>query len=388
MASAALYIHVPFCEKRCNFCDFYTVAGIENRIPDYLQALQHEITLRATEPFWQNQRFGTIYFGGGTPSLLQPEQISDIMASCNHHFQILDDAEITIEIDPATVDAIRLAEYCALGINRMSIGVQSFWDDDLAMLDRAHTAQQARATAVAARKAGITNLSLDFIFALPGQNLQRWQYNLEQAQALQPEHISSYNLTLHPGTPLYRAVQNGKAHPLNDEEERRLFEFTIDFLDRHGFRHYEISNFCRAGYHSRHNTKYWDGSFYLGLGASAHSFDGHRRFWNVANLRRYLRSLVAGKIAHEDEEVLSPPTRMFEFAFLGLRRQEGIDLMQFEKIFRVKFEHAFNGKVTLLQEAGLVESDGGHLRLTREGVFLADAVCAQLEPDISSTDSF
>ena len=380
MPGAALYIHIPFCEKRCIFCDFYTVAGSNNRIPDYIDALKCEIELRAEQKFWQRQKFETIYFGGGTPSLLSSAQISEIIDSCYHHFKFLSNIEITIEIDPSTVTPRQLADYRSGGINRLSIGIQSFDDDELVMLDRSHTSEQALAAAFSARYAGFENISLDFIFALPNQTLARWQKNLEQAMELEPAHISTYNLTVHAGTPLDVAIKKGAIEPLSEEEEREFFNVTIHFLESHGFRHYEVSNFAQRGFESRHNLKYWDGNPYLGLGVSAHSFDGKHRSWNVANLQKYLKQLGEQRLAEEERETLTREQRIFEYTFLGLRQQEGIDLKKFTQKFKKPFEEVFDGEITAMIQHGLLIHDDDHLRLTQEGLFLCDEICARLEP--------
>ncbi|MDZ7266570.1 MAG: radical SAM family heme chaperone HemW [candidate division KSB1 bacterium] len=380
MAEAGLYIHIPFCEKRCRYCDFYTLAGSRARIPDYLAALQRELALRAAEPFWQRQRFATIFFGGGTPSLLSPQQIAEILDSCFAHLRFNERVEVTLEANPGTLDGTQMAKYRAVGVNRLSLGVQSFDPAELALLERVHTPQQALIAAQNARYAGFENLNLDFMFALPNQTLARWQHTLEQAVALAPEHLSAYNLTIEPGTPIHAAMQRGELKPLTQEEEREFFAFTIDFLEQHGYQHYEISNFAKPGFAARHNLKYWDGSPYLGLGASAHSFDGRRRCWNVANLRKYLERLAEGRLAQEGEEKLTPQQRMFEFAFLGLRQRRGIALDEFAQKFKMPLTQAFNGELHRLQAQGLLIHEDGYLRLSREGVFLCDEICARLAP--------
>lgn len=378
MAEAGLYIHIPFCEKRCRYCDFYTLAGSRGRIPDYLAALQRELALRAAEPFWQRQRFATLFFGGGTPSLLSPQQIAEILDSCFAQLRFAERVEVTLEANPGTIDGTQMAKYRAVGVNRLSLGVQSFDAAELTLLERVHSPQQALVAAQNARYAGFENLNLDFMFALPNQTLARWQQTLQQAVALAPDHLSAYNLTIEPGTPIHAAIQRGELKPLTPEEEREFFAFTIGFLEQHGYRHYEISNFAKPGFAARHNLKYWDGSPYLGLGASAHSFDGKRRFWNVANLRKYLERLAQGKPAEEGEEKLTLQQRMFEFAFLGLRQRRGIPLAEFSQKFKMPLAQAFNGELRRLEAQGLVIHEGEYLRLSREGVFLCDEICGRL----------
>lgn len=378
MPTAALYIHIPFCEKRCIYCDFYTVAGVSSRIPDYVAALKKEMALRATEPFWQRQFFATIFFGGGTPSLLSPQQITDILDAAFAAFQFEQHPEITLEANPGTLTSTQLARYRAAGINRLSLGVQSLHADELVQLDRIHSPQQAIDAVMMARHAGFDNLNMDFIFALPQQTIPRWQESLEQAMELQPAHISAYNLTIEHGTPLDVKIRKGELQPLSEEEERAFYQFTMEFLERHGYRQYEISNFAKPGFAAKHNIKYWDGSFYLGLGASAHSFDGKRRFWNVANLRQYLEALAADRLPEDKTEQLTKAQQMFEMAFLGLRQRRGVDLTAFAKKFRQPFEMTFNGVVTEMENGGLLIRQDQYLQLTREGIFLCDEICAKL----------
>jgi oxygen-independent coproporphyrinogen-3 oxidase len=384
MPTAALYIHIPFCEKRCVYCDFYTVAGQRSRMPDYVYALKKEIALRAAESFWQRQRLATIFFGGGTPSLLSPGEISEILESVFSFFKREKSLEITLEANPGTITGEQLARYRASGVNRLSLGVQSFHTGELQMLDRLHTPQQAMDAVIMARQAGFENINMDFMFALPQQTIARWQQTLEQAIALQPTHISAYNLTIETGTPLDFAIRKGKIHPLTEEEERAFYQFTIDFLERHGYPQYEVSNFAKPGFEARHNLKYWDGSFYLGLGASAHSYDGERRFWNVANLRKYLEALAANRLPEAESEKLSLRQQMFEATFLGLRQRRGIDLNAFAQKFRQSFDEAFDGTIREMEAGGFLIQRDNYLQLTREGLLLCDEICARLEAEIKA----
>jgi oxygen-independent coproporphyrinogen-3 oxidase len=382
MPTAAFYIHIPFCEKRCVYCDFYTVAGAGPRIPDYVAALKKEISLRSQETFWQRQRFATIFFGGGTPSLLSPQQVAEILHTAFSSFAFEKKLEITLEANPGTITLAQLAGYRSAGVNRLSLGVQSFHADELQCLDRIHSPQQAIEAVIMARKAGFGNINMDFIFALPQQTLSRWRENLEQAVALQPAHISAYNLTIEPGTPLHVKIRNGEIQPLREAEERQFYQFTIDFLERHDYRQYEISNFAKPHFEARHNIKYWDGSPYLGLGASAHSYDGARRFWNVANLRKYLEALAAGRLPEENTEALTQQQQMFEAAFLGLRQRRGVDLALFAGKFKRSFDEVFNGTVQEMEKSGFLIRRDNHLQLTREGLYLCDEICARLETHI------
>jgi oxygen-independent coproporphyrinogen-3 oxidase len=380
MLTSALYIHIPFCEKRCVYCDFYTVAGQRNRIPDYLNAMAIEAKLRSAETFWRARRFSTIFFGGGTPSLLSPQQLAETLDVVYSSFNFGRQVEITLEANPGTISPKRLTEYRRAGINRLSLGIQSFDADELRLLDRIHSPEQAIECALAARQAGFENLSFDFIFALPGQTLQKWDATLQQAIELDPNHISAYNLIVETGTPLDHQIRKGKISPLSENEEREFYGFTMDFLQRHGYHQYEISNFAKPGYEAKHNIKYWDGSPYLGLGASAHSYDGKRRFWNVANLRKYFEALNANTLPEDGYEKLSREQKIFESVFLGLRQNRGVHLESFRKKSRMEFDAVFNGKATKLEREGFLVRQDGYLRLSREGIFLCDEICAQLEP--------
>jgi len=383
VSTAAFYIHIPFCEKRCVYCDFYTVAGAGSRIPDYVAALKKEICLRAQESFWQRQRFATIFFGGGTPSLLSRQQVAEILDTAFASFAFEKNSEITLEANPGTITLAQLAGYRSTGVNRLSLGVQSFHADEVQRRDRIHSPQQAIEAVIMARNAGFDNINMDFIFALPQQTLSRWRENLEQAVELQPAHISAYNLTIEPGTPLDVKIRKGEIQPLNEAEEREFYQFTIDFLERCDYRQYEISNFAKPHFEARHNIKYWDGSPYLGLGASAHSYDGKRRFWNVANLRKYLEALAAGRLPEDNTEELTQQQQMFEVAFLGLRQRRGVDLALFAGKFQRAFDEVFNGAVREMEKRGFLIRRDNHLQLTREGLYLCDEICARLETQIA-----
>lgn len=377
--TAALYIHIPFCEKRCSYCDFYTVANRNEAIPNYISAVQAEMASYSQDEFWREKSFSTIFFGGGTPSLLDPRQIEALLESAHRLFKIEPQAEITMEANPGTVDAARLNGYYKAGVNRLSLGVQSFWDDELKQVDRLHSVADIYETIRLARKSGFKNLSIDLIFALPGQRPSRWKYNLEQAAVLEPEHISAYNLSIEEGTPLFKLLKAGKVRPLSEWKARSIYQFTIDFLQAHGYHQYEVSNYARPGFHCRHNDKYWDGSPYLGLGASAHSFDGQKRFWNVDNYVHYAKKIKNGKLPVASKEILTLAQKRFEMIFLGLRRNVGVDLKRYVKEFKQELTDEFKTQLEKLSahEPPLIEISGEKLSLTREGILLCDAVCAE-----------
>ncbi|KAA3619280.1 MAG: coproporphyrinogen III oxidase family protein [Calditrichaeota bacterium] len=377
--TAALYLHIPFCAKRCNYCDFYTVAEQEKHIPAYLDALVQEIEIYGKSELWVEQSFSTIYFGGGTPSLLAPDQVERILSTLRNNFHFTQNPEITFEVNPGTTAEKKLQDYADTGINRLSIGVQSFRADELKKLDRLHSVEEAENTVARARKAGIQNLSIDLMFALSGQKPSNWRYSLERAIAMKPEHISAYNLTIENGTPLHQAVKAGIVKPVSELRQRIFYSHTIEYLERHGYKHYEVSNYALPNFESRHNSKYWDGSLYLGLGASAHSFDGDRRFWNVKSFSQYIKNLQDGDLPIIGEENLSPTEKQFEMILLGLRQSRGVSIDDFENRFAIDFREKFQPqlKKLLSQKPPLAKLTNGSLTLTREGWLLCDAVCAE-----------
>jgi oxygen-independent coproporphyrinogen-3 oxidase len=395
--TAGLYIHIPFCEKRCGYCDFYTVAETNPRIPEYLQAVENEIALHADCQSVKNLTFSTLYLGGGTPSLLSVRQLSRLLEIALTSFRFSPSLELTIEMNPGTVDLNKLLAYKNTGINRLSIGIQSFHTSELAFLDRIHSAEEAVDCFLNARKAGFDNISIDLIFALPRQSPKAWAKNLALALELAPEHISAYSLTVEPGTPLMKQLHR-KAFTISKEKKQREMQLnTMRLLEEHGYEQYEISNYCKAGFASQHNQKYWDGSPYLGLGASAHSFIDGRRFWNVSNYSDYIAKLQQDKLPRAGHEHLSSDDVLLEKIWLGLRQKQGVHLASVEtetgvsllnqcratlqKFFlhesfrQSQISGLTNGSLAV-QSRHLVIEDG-FLRLTEEGILLCDAICAE-----------
>jgi oxygen-independent coproporphyrinogen-3 oxidase len=394
---AALYIHIPFCEKRCGYCDFYTVAHHESEIPAYLKALETEIQLYSEHPTVKKLHFETLFFGGGTPSLLKADQIDLLIQTLLSNLNFSQRSEVTIEINPGTVDFEKLQSFRRIGINRLSLGIQSFQPHELKFLDRTHTVNEAITCFNDARKAGFDNVSIDLIFALPNQKLQTWQENLKQAVILAPDHISAYNLTFEDGTPLTSQLLNGKIKMCSEEMQRKMLRTTIEFLQFKGYHQYEISNFAKPGRESQHNQKYWDGSPYLGLGTSAHSFIDNQRFWNVSNLKKYLELLSQNKLPVEGKEAIGFEKASFEKVFLGLRQRRGLHLKSFESEMGISLFEKYlsplssffscnlkdeklifdltNGSRHL--KSRLLKIENGFLRLTTQGLLLCDSVCAE-----------
>lgn len=394
--TAGLYIHIPFCSIRCGYCDFYTVTQAHAAIPSYLEALKREIQLFAERDEVKALDFGTIYFGGGTPSLLEAGQIGALIAHAFSHFRFHEPVEITIEANPGTVSLDQFKEFRRVGVNRVSIGVQSFSEAELRFLDRDHSAEQSIRCVQNARKADFENLSLDLIFGLPEQEVDTWMQNLHRAAALEPDHISAYNLTFTDGTPLTRQLRQGRFELCDEEKQRSMQLAAIEILDTYRYPQYEISNYARPGFESRHNRKYWDGSPYLGLGASAHSLLGQKRFWNIRNYRLYTEFLAQDKLAISGEEQLGRDDVCFERLFLGLRQRRGVSLSEFEictgigffekygstlnKFFDCHFNNELLSALTLGKsnlKTKLMEFENGFLKLTEEGILVCDAICAE-----------
>ncbi|HLE31092.1 MAG TPA: radical SAM family heme chaperone HemW [Bacteroidota bacterium] len=377
---AGLYLHIPFCEHKCLYCDFYSIApdgsrtDYEKLIGRFLSALNSEAILRAGDPRFRGQ-YDTVFFGGGTPSLLSPSNIDEILRSLRGHYRISDNAEVTLETNPGTVDPDKLRAFRKAGINRLSVGIQSFHEDDLRFLTRIHSADQARECVKSAAEAGFDNISIDLIFALPGQTRERWESNLEQALELRPRHLSCYSLIVEPTTPLARLVQTKQVTPLSPEADNELYQFTIDFLKRHGFEQYEVSNFALPGYRSRHNANYWNHTNYLGLGPSAHSFWSGKRWWNIANVNGYIDRLERSKFPVAGEELLSADQLRDEEIFLALR-SDGLDVAGFSRRHDLDLAKEHRPLMDELVSARLAAFDGRMLRLTAKGYAVCDEICS------------
>jgi len=372
---AGLYVHIPFCIRKCPYCDFYSVTDTALETA-FLTALQKEMRMRKAAGL----TFDTLCLGGGTPSVLAPSSIDSILQTAHRCFAISDDAEITIEVNPGSVNAARLRDYRRAGINRLNVGVQSFQDDNLNFLGRIHSAADAKAVLRQARRAGFDNIGLDLIYGLPAQLRQDWLRDLESAADFQPEHLSCYMLTFEAGTPLDRKRQSGSVQPLPDDRLAELFEITLQDLASRAYHQYEISNFARRPLHcSRHNQKYWDFVSYLGFGPSAHSFAvPARRSWNYRSLRQYIAALEDGLPPTAAEELLTHEQRMIEMIYLGLRQTEGIDVRRFRQSFGVDLTRHCGQTVESLRKARYLETSRTHCFLTRRGQMLLDSVAGRL----------
>jgi oxygen-independent coproporphyrinogen-3 oxidase len=321
-----LYVHLPYCRRKCPYCDFFRIVPQKGDRERFVSALAQEIALAEKTHVWANGPALTTYFGGGTPSLHPPEEIHTLLNHVHRTWGIALDAEIALEANPSALSADFLCGWRECGVNRLSLGAQSFSPRKLALLYRDHTVEDIARSVENARAAGVFNISLDLIFGLPEETLEEWEGDLREAWSLNPEHVSLYNLEFHEGTPFYRWREAGRLKPLAEDLEADLYLTAHEFFTARGFEHYEISNFARPGFRSRHNLAYWESKPYLGLGPSAHSFDGQAlRFHNVADMSRYLSSLGQGRLPIEKELHLSEKERAEEWIWLSLRRAEGID---------------------------------------------------------------
>jgi oxygen-independent coproporphyrinogen III oxidase len=363
-----LYLHVPFCLTKCGYCDFYSSTD-SSHMQDFSGALEQEMRrYRGCHPF-----FETLYLGGGTPSLLAAEDLTAIFSRLHQNFTLTPDAEITLEANPDDVTAAKLRLWRDLGVNRLSLGVQSLNDPELRFLGRRHTAAQARRAVILAREAGFENLGIDLIYALPGQTEAGWLTTLKESLTLQPEHLSCYQLTIEADTPLGKKFAGGEFVPVAEEQQRSFFLLTSEYLAERGYLHYEVSNFAlEEHYLARHNSKYWQQVPYLGLGPAAHSFHGRRRCWNVRSLQEYCRILGEGRAPIAGEEYLTVTQHHLETLCLGLRTRTGIALAD--------LDHFPQARQTLagLCEAGLLAIEQDRATPTRKGFLVADSLALML----------
>jgi len=373
----SIYIHFPFCLKKCLYCDFNSLAY--SRIPpgEYVAALLREMELR-TARLALPVTVPTLYLGGGTPSLMAPELVGRIIDAADKLFGLERDAEITLEANPGTLSLDRLAGYRTAGVTRLSLGVQSFNDEQLIRLGRIHSAREAKESYDSARAAGFANIGMDLIHSLPGETAAIWRTDLSMAVALGPEHISAYDLTVEEGTPFHILRSAGRLHLPDEDEATDMFQDTALRLGAAGYEHYEISNFARAGFRSRHNQVYWRRGAYLGLGAGAHSFfpspDFGVRWRNAENPERYMEFLAQELLPEEELTAVSQREAMAEFFFLGLRMREGVAVEAFLRSFGISPEEAYPGEMAKLLSSGLLEREGDWLRLSKRGMMVANQV--------------
>jgi oxygen-independent coproporphyrinogen-3 oxidase len=363
-----LYIHFPFCERKCPYCDFYSAEKGDHLIPKYLDAVVKEAELYADVFPHMKSNIQTVYFGGGTPSLLWPAHIETLLREFDKTFGFTSDAEITIEVNPGTVSLQTLRGYRSAGINRISIGVQSFNANELRLLGRIHTADQAENAVFLSAQAGFEDIGIDLIYGIPSQPIPDWRKTLTKAVSLMPTHISTYALTWDTSTVIGRAIEVGELPRPDEDTVSEMFLMADNVLSDNGYKHYEVSNFAKPGYRCRHNEGYWTGRSYLGLGPSAHSFVENQRFWNVYDVNLYITVLSQNQIPVDQREILSTRQRELEGIALGLRRQEGIAVKGMQR----------DDRILGLVKEGLASLHDDKMALTSKGLLLADEIALHL----------
>ena len=371
-----VYVHIPFCASRCSYCDFFSTLQLADAGTSYVEAAVAEARLRRGELCGAPVK--TLYLGGGTPSQLPLPLLSRLIDGLRESLDLSDVEEFTVEANPDDVTPEWCRGVAALGVNRVSMGVQSFEDPILRLIGRRHTARQAMDAVANLREAGISNISIDLIFGLPGQTVTSWTASVEQAIALKPQHISAYGLSYEEGTRLWRQREQGEVVEVPEEQCLEMYRILVDELQAAGYEHYEISNFALPGYHSRHNSSYWDDTPYLGLGAAAHSYDGKVRRWNPHDLRQYMDKVLTGELACELEE-LSRSERYDERVMLGLRTARGVDAERLRMDFGDEAWRYFIREAARHVEAGnLRVTEDGRYVLTRDGIMLSDSIIRDL----------
>jgi oxygen-independent coproporphyrinogen III oxidase len=381
--SFSLYIHIPYCQSKCPYCDFNSYAAPTWPEAEYVRALVGEMARRAAAPPWAGQPVKTIFFGGGTPSLFAPESIGALIEASDRLFGIERGAEITLEANPGTVNEVKLRCFRVAGVNRVSFGAQSFDPGILSSLGRIHSADEIRAAAGLAHRAGFERLNLDLIFAVPGQQLEHVAKDIAEAAALSPDHISAYNLTFEEGTAFFTELKRGRIQPLATDEQASMYDLVRSELPRRGFPMYEISNYAPLGHESRHNLSYWRAESYLGIGAGAHSCDldeasrNARRWWNQRLPARYISAVHADETVEAGSEVIPKTTLQSEFVFLNLRLRQGFQLREFEERFGESFDARFGSVAAGMVGGGLLAREGGRIFLTDRGLEIADSVFAE-----------
>lgn len=379
MDTIALYAHIPFCAAKCNYCSFNSYAGLEALHRDYLQALCTEVA-RSSEVA-RGHRAGSIYVGGGTPTVLDVGLLGQVLLACTRSYSLLPGAEITVEANPGTVDRVYLSELRSLGVNRLSLGVQSFAEPMLALLGRIHTGRQATDTFLLARDQAFDSINLDLIYGLPGQGLSQWLDDLGTAIELGPDHLSLYCLSLDEGTALARSAAAGDLPEQDADLAAAMYERAEARLDEAGYVHYEISNWALPGHDCRHNLSCWQNLPYLGFGAGAHSFDGQARFWNVSRPDEYVGRVERGESPVAGREPIDQAAEMSETLILGLRLCRGVHFVEFEERFGVPLGKVFGRQIRDLAHLGLLDVDAHRVRLTNRGRLLGNEVFEYFLPE-------
>ena len=387
MRVAGIYVHIPFCKSRCKYCDFFSTTMLERR-EEYVQALLREMQQR--KDYLHCENIHTVYLGGGTPSMLTSEQIGTVLEGLRSEFAIDADAEITLEANPSDITPSVLADWRRMGFNRLSIGVQSFDDEMLRKIGRRHNGEQAKKAVREAQEAGFRNISIDLIYGLPEQTMEEWKGEIEQALALDIQHVSAYCLSYEEGTELTRQLRNKEIKEVDEETENAMYDYLTETLEKHGLLRYEVSNFALAGFESQHNSSYWNGTPYLGLGAGAHSYDTESRQWNVGNLEEYIKGVTEGDVYFE-REALTKDDRYNEYIMLKIRTRDGLFLSKVarplqDRCKKVAKTYIQNGQLKVVHPAGF-QSNGNatdeidsetRLVATQEGIHILNRIIEDL----------
>jgi len=370
---AGIYIHVPFCKQACHYCDFHFITSLKYK-NELLQSLRKDISLQKN--YLAGETVETIYFGGGTPSLLNADDINLLIGTIAGLHAVSAEAEITLEANPDDLNKEKLQSLRQTDVNRLSIGIQSFFDDDLQWMNRVHRGKEAEVSVKRAQDIGLENLTVDLIYGYPLLSDQKWKYNLEKVFELGIPHVSSYSMTIEPKTALASFIKNKKQQAMDDEQSAEQFILLMDSMQSHGFEHYEISNFCKPGHYSRHNSNYWKGVKYLGIGPSAHSYDGETRQWNIANNAKYIQSLETGKIPAETE-LLTEANRLNEYIMTSLRTMWGLNLGKLDIIAAGASDQLLIAARRFFDDQWIEQKDDV-IYLTKTGKLYADNVASGL----------
>ncbi|MGM0471804.1 MAG: radical SAM family heme chaperone HemW [Bacillota bacterium] len=370
-----LYIHIPFCIEKCNYCDFNSVALEDELATEFLSALYQEVKLVAAK--YDHPQLRTIFIGGGTPTCLSGQVLADLIAEIKGEFKLDAPVEISSEANPGTLTEAKLKQLKQAGVNRLSLGVQSFDDQLLNFLGRIHSVAEVKNNYNLARQVGFTNLNLDLIFAIPNQNLTEWQDTLEEAVKLQPEHLSTYNLQIEPDTEFGTRLADGKLEPVAEELDLKMYQLAQDILAANNYQQYEISNFAQPGYRSLHNQIYWHNQPYLALGPGAHFYDGQLRGYNLERIPEYISTIEQGELPVAHTQQLSEEDKIVESMILGLRLLEGIKLADFKERFGRSVVDIYDQELEQLTKQGLIELDSDRIALTERGILLANDVLAE-----------
>lgn len=370
-----IYLHIPFCKQKCSYCNFHFSTSFSLK-DEMLSAIKKEIQLRHNE--LENKTLKSLYFGGGTPSVLSVDEIKSLIDEIQKYFSFDNNIEITLESNPDDLNKNFLKELSQTEINRLSIGTQSFFDEDLKLMNRAHNASEAESSIKRAQDFGLENISIDLIYGSPTSNFEIWKDNLNKTIELQVPHVSSYALTVEPKTALEKWIENGKVSSPEEAEQNQEFYYMKDFLKDNGFDHYEISNFGKPGFHSKHNSAYWKSEPYLGIGPSAHSYNGHlERSWNIANNPIYIKNLNQN-ILPKEKEILTEKDRFNEMIMIGLRTIWGVDLNRINQNFSSEVIDYLNQEIKSKIESGILEIENNYLKIPEKHWFLADGIASDL----------